>query len=78
MYYFQINQEFETFTDPKHGFIITDNPKAGKHSDFFEFDPVARGCVPFIVDDNKVDKLYYRDCNSLHKHNMGGMILLHD
>jgi hypothetical protein len=79
-YYFRINQNIESFVDPKHGFIITDNPKGGKHSELIGFDPVASGCVPFIVENNKIDKLYYRDYNSLHnnKCNMGGLILVHD
>ena len=79
-YYFQITQDMEYFTDPKHGFVITDNPKHGKQAELIGFDPVARGCVPFIIETQKISKLYYRDYNSLHdnKCNIGGLILIKD
>jgi hypothetical protein len=79
-YYFQVNQEIKSFTDPKFGFIITDNPKRGINSELIGFDPVAVGCIPFIVENKKVNKLYYGDYNSLgnKRCNIGGLILVHD
>jgi hypothetical protein len=60
--------------------MITDNPTRGINSQLVGFDPVAIGCIPFLIESKKINKLYYGDYNSLgnKNSNMGGLILVHD
>lgn len=76
-YFFCVEQEVAEGVAPAHRLVLTNSPVGGAGSRLIpgSFEPVAKGCVGFKVDDNTPRYFFYQDANSAFA---GGLVIVHD